>query len=87
MLSSSSGSLGFLSRCGGCGGRVHRDGREHLRGSVGKEHGVHWGAVELVEIEASHFCVAIYVDLVFLEGFGLVVTGVGCGTAGAGIGL
>lgn len=58
----------YFACCGCCsgGGRVHGLGGEHDGRGVGEEHGVHWGTVELVEVETGHFCVGVYVDLPFL---------------------
>ena len=63
-------SLGFGFRggrsCGCRGSGVHSDSWQHLWRAVGEKHGVHWGAVKFVEIEASEFRVGICVDLPFL---------------------
>ena len=68
-----------LSRRGRSSCWVHGDGWEHLRGSVGEEHGVHGGAVELVEVETGKFCVGVYIDLPFLCPISIEILGYSMG--------
>lgn len=42
-------------------------GGQHLGWFVGEVHGVHWGAVEFVKIEALGFAITICNDFVFLH--------------------
>jgi hypothetical protein len=57
----------FPSRCGRSRSGVERRGREHLRRSVGEEHGMNRRAVELEEIQPLDIMEGVDADLVLLR--------------------
>ena len=52
----------------GCWGWIQCLGREHLRGLVGKEHRIHWCAIESIQIESHDVVERIGHNFVPLQG-------------------